>query len=58
MKNLKKFDYVFEYVWAQEESNEMDADVGDMCMVPSVQIGLRYWFKDLSEEGKKEKQRL
>jgi hypothetical protein len=38
MKNLKKCDYD----WVQEELNETDADVGDTCMVPSEQIGLRY----------------
>ena len=38
MKNLKKRDYS----WVQEKPNETDADVGDTCMVPSVQIDLRY----------------
>ena len=38
MKTLKKCDYG----WVQEKSNETDADVGDTCMVPSVQMSLRY----------------
>ena len=37
MKNLKKSDYGL-----VQELNETDADVGDTCMVPPVQIGLRY----------------
>ena len=26
----------------RKESNETDADVGDTCIVPSMQIGIRY----------------
>ena len=36
-KNLKKCDYGW-----MEESHKTNADVRDTCMVPSVQIGLRY----------------
>ena len=38
MKNLRGRDYG----WVQELVNETDADAGDTCKVPSVQIGLRY----------------
>ena len=48
MKNLKKCDYG----WVQE-LNETDGDVGDKCMVPPVQIGLRYRLKDLSREERR-----
>ena len=44
MKNLK-----CDYGWVQE-SNEKDADVSGTCMVPSVQIGLRYKSKNLLGE--------
>ena len=37
MKNLK-----CDYGSVQKESNETDADEGDTCMVPSVQVCLRY----------------
>jgi hypothetical protein len=42
-----------DYGWVQEESNETDADEGDTCMVPSVQIGLRCYLKDSSDKEKR-----
>ena len=52
-KDLRKCNYG----WVQEESNEMDADVGNTCMVKvlSAQIDLRYQLKGLSGGNEKRK---